>query len=576
MKSFLRRLAALGASALMLATLAPAAQAQTQIVVPPNSANVPTFAICFGAYFTACQPVDATHPLPVSATVNATVTAASPFLQLGADTAPMTTASARRALPTTDIVVLFFNPSTNATAHVKLGNTSVVAALTDIAVPPGTFVAVPNPGGVNVDYAAILESGTGNLSAWTGTGQLMAVGGGGGGSAGGLTDTQLRASAVPVSGPLTDTQLRASSVPVTLASLPAFASTPTFNLGTLNGAATAAKQPALGVVGTPSADVLTTQTADLRPSSSTITAADVATTTATGQSGVVLVSGTPTASSFQTQALNGASSASITTTGTFVATDQIEASYNGGTTYVPVKGLLRGTNILTSAITGPGVVSLDVTGATNLRVRATSYTSGTETVQIALSAAPGMTKVLNGVQQVDANGAAVDVSNDGNGLGVVGGNMPSTALAVGCRASTTTPTAAADAKNTTARCDANGNLVNWPYANPENYTTGLIATPMTSTTSTAITGMGAQGATLRNYVTEVSCQNTHASVDTLVNIQDGSAGTVIAQLFCPHVGGHQKQFPAPLRQPTLNTGLFAADAVTGASVTLSASGFKAP
>jgi len=36
----------------------------------------------------------------------------------------------------------------------------------------------------------------------------------GGGSSGGLTDTQLRATPVPVSGPLTDTQLRAAAVPV--------------------------------------------------------------------------------------------------------------------------------------------------------------------------------------------------------------------------------------------------------------------------------------------------------------------------------------------------------------------------
>lgn len=46
-----------------------------------------------------------------------------------------------------------------------------------------------------------------------------------------LTDTQLRAVAVPVSGPLTDAQLRASAVPVSLASAPL----PT-------GAATAANQ----------------------------------------------------------------------------------------------------------------------------------------------------------------------------------------------------------------------------------------------------------------------------------------------------------------------------------------------
>jgi len=41
--------------------------------------------------------------------------------------------------------------------------------------------------------------------------------------------------------------------------LPAFAATPTFNLGTLNGAATAVKQPALGTAGTASADVITVQ-----------------------------------------------------------------------------------------------------------------------------------------------------------------------------------------------------------------------------------------------------------------------------------------------------------------------------
>lgn len=85
----------------------------------------------------------------------------------------------------------------------------------------------------------------------------------------GLTDTQLRATPVPVSGPLTDsqlratpvpvsgtvatggltdTQLRASAVPVSAASLPL----PT-------GAATAAKQPALGTAGTPSTDVISIQ-----------------------------------------------------------------------------------------------------------------------------------------------------------------------------------------------------------------------------------------------------------------------------------------------------------------------------
>ena len=46
------------------------------------------------------------------------------------------------------------------------------------------------------------------------TGLPYAGGAGGGGSSGGLTNTELRAAAVPVSGPVTDAQLRATPVPV--------------------------------------------------------------------------------------------------------------------------------------------------------------------------------------------------------------------------------------------------------------------------------------------------------------------------------------------------------------------------
>jgi len=109
-----------------------------------------------------------------------------------------------------------------------------------------------------------------------------------------LTDTQLRATAVPVSGtfyqatqpisgsvsitgtaavsgPLTDTQLRATAVPVSgtfyqatqpisgSVSITGTAAVSAASLPLPTGAATAAKQPALGAAGTPSADVLTVQ-----------------------------------------------------------------------------------------------------------------------------------------------------------------------------------------------------------------------------------------------------------------------------------------------------------------------------
>jgi hypothetical protein len=151
---------------------------------------------------------------------------------------------------------------------------------------------------------------------------------------------------------------------------------------------------------------------DVRPSSSNITAVDSGTTSAAGQSGVNIVSGTPTANSFQTQPINNQSSGAITVKGTFVANLAIEASFNGGVDYVPTSALLRGTNIRTATISGPGVFSIDVTGATHVRVRATSYTSGTPSVQMAFSNAPGMTKILNGVQLVDSGGSdATDTVN---------------------------------------------------------------------------------------------------------------------------------------------------------------------
>lgn len=72
-----------------------------------------------------------------------------------------------------------------------------------------------------------------------------------------LTDAELRAlpvvvsGSVTASGPATDAQLRATPLPIS--------GTVTANLGTIDGAATAARQPALGTAGTPSADVLSVQ-----------------------------------------------------------------------------------------------------------------------------------------------------------------------------------------------------------------------------------------------------------------------------------------------------------------------------
>jgi hypothetical protein len=165
-------------------------------------------------------------------------------------------------------------------------------------------------------------------------------------------------------------------------------------------------------------------------------------------------------------------------------------------------------------------------------------------------------------------------TNIGNvgGLDANNGAVAGYAMRVGGTASSVEPTAATAGQKADLFTDLSHKLVVMPYAATGSLVSGVITSPMTATTSTLL--IAAPGAGLRNYVTEISCENTSATTATLVDIQDGSGGTVIAILTAPiNYGGHQKSFPAPLRQPTLNTALYVVNETTGASVKCSATGY---
>jgi len=99
---------------------------------------------------------------------------------------------------------------------------------------------------------------------------------------------------------------------------------------------------------------------------------------------------------------------------------------------------------------------------------------------------------------------------------------------------------------------------------------GFNAAAMTNLSDTEI--IAAQGAGARIYVTQITVHNAHASVDTGVAIKDGT--TEIYRIPASSVyGGATLNFSAPLRLSD-NTALQAACLVTGASVHVSASGFK--
>lgn len=130
---------------------------------------------------------------------------------------------------------------------------------------------------------------------------------------------------------------------------------------------------------------------------------------------------------------------------------------------------------------------------------------------------------------------------------------------------------------TTARqvqlvADLVGKLIVLPYANPENFVSGVTAA-MTGTTSTSL--VASPGGSLRNYITHIIVTNSHATVGTFVLIQDGSGGTTIYEGYCAAAGGgFSISFPTPLRQPTTATAIYVQNVTTGANTIASASGYK--
>ena len=99
---------------------------------------------------------------------------------------------------------------------------------------------------------------------------------------------------------------------------------------------------------------------------------------------------------------------------------------------------------------------------------------------------------------------------------------------------------------------------------------GAITTAMTATTSTQVIA-----AVTSNYIYVTSCSfaNDHASVSTLMKLQDGSGGTVLWEGMVPFGGGNNVTFPTPLKVTTAGNGLYVVNVTTGSSTYASCSGW---
>lgn len=140
-----------------------------------------------------------------------------------------------------------------------------------------------------------------------------------------------------------------------------------------------------------------------------ITAADIVSTSRVGQGGQNLFSGVPTAGSAVSLAFpiinsfpESFSNAVISIIGTFVGTYVFERSPDLGTTWTAVSFFIAGTRDATNTGTLEGMFHGNVAGTTNMRVRCTSFTSGTINVRITSGIGTGTITVGNPLRIYDA------------------------------------------------------------------------------------------------------------------------------------------------------------------------------
>lgn len=235
------------------------------------------------------------------------------------------------------------------------------------------------------------------------------------------------------------------------------------------------------------------------------------------------------------------------------------AASPGGTGTVSAK-LREATALLNSLLTAAGA-AIPAGSAIIGKVGIDQTTPGT-TNAVSLAQIGGTTVVNGGVAGSQSVG------------GTVATNVAITAnpMNLGAQGVSSENSAVTTARQVQLVADLVGKLIVMPYANPENFVSGVTAA-MTATTSTSV--IASPGGSLRNYITQCTFSNSHATVGTMMNLQDGSGGTTIYSVPAAAVyGGATISFPTPLRQPTAATALFVVNATTGANTFAACSGYK--
>lgn len=151
-----------------------------------------------------------------------------------------------------------------------------------------------------------------------------------------------------------------------------------------------------------SSNPLYVTTADSSPATANITIVDSSSSTASGANSQSIITGSPTAGSAASFSVSGNDAIRVQVTGTWTGTLQSEVSIDGGTTWYIVGVHQTGTAYTVATFTANFSGSLNISGCTNYRIRATAAITGTATVKIVSTQNISSIYVANGLNIQDA------------------------------------------------------------------------------------------------------------------------------------------------------------------------------
>jgi hypothetical protein len=245
-------------------------------------------------------------------------------------------------------------------------------------------------------------------------------------------------------------------------------------------------------------------------------------------------------------------------TGTFSGTLSVYGSLdNISYTLIAVAPLTSLSNVPFSTISNTGLYMIPL-GFKFLRVRMTSYTSGTATGSISLmSDAPSSFMAFG---RVYTEGIAAHDS------GISG--QP---VRIGARALTSSYTAVSTGDTADLITTLVGALIVRANSIPENSINASIT--LTDNSNTQL--FAAAGSGIRNYVTSMQLQNTHATVATTLILKDSSTSKFTINLPANMSAPVCINFTDPILM-SANTVTNVACGTTGSNVLVNAQGYKAP